>query len=246
MMAKNKGVLEILYEDTDYWVLNKQSGIASIDEHAYSGPSLLKHVRQLDANASLCHRLDKETSGCIIASKHPDAYKHVALQFQNREITKIYHALVCGSHQFEQHEVNLPLFTGSKRVKISKNKGKNAQTFFKTLETFKHYSLIECQPITGRLHQIRVHLYALKASIVNDRLYNGCTPYLSELKPRFKLTDMEETPIISRLALHAQQISFNNIEGKRITVAAPMPKELNAFLKILRKYDTNHQGLTRI
>jgi RluA family pseudouridine synthase len=239
-MKKSGKLLDIIYEDENYLVLNKPWGIASLDEQVFSTPSMLRLLKAQFPDAQLCHRLDKETSGCLLASKHPEAYRHAAILFEKKKIEKNYTAIVCGTHQFDNVEVNLPLLIANKRVRVNKQKGKAAQTFFSTLEFFKHFSVISCKPITGRLHQIRVHLYSLNAPIVNDLLYSGEQPFMSKIKRGFKLSKLEEVeePIISRIALHASRLSFESIDGKIIHAEAPLSKEISAFLKILRRYDT--------
>jgi 23S rRNA pseudouridine955/2504/2580 synthase len=237
-MKKGK-LLEVIYEDENYLILNKPWGIASLDEQVFSTPSMLRLLRAQFPEAQLCHRLDKETSGCLLASKHPEAYRHAAILFEHKKIEKTYTAIACGAHNFHNKEVNLPLLIANKRVRVNKQKGKPALTYFTTVENFKHFTVISCKPITGRLHQIRVHLYSINAPIVNDVLYSGSRPYLSQIKRGFKLSknEEEEEPIISRIALHASQLEFESIDGKIIKAEAPLNKELEALLKILRRYD---------
>jgi 23S rRNA pseudouridine955/2504/2580 synthase len=231
--------LNVLFENENYLVVNKPWGIASLDEHVFTTPSMLRLLKKMYPDAQLCHRLDKETSGCLLASKNPEAYRHAAIQFEKRTIEKLYTAFCCGSHQFDQLSVDLPLFMSNKRVKISHKKGKASQTILQTITRFKHFSIVSCKPLTGRLHQIRVHLYSQNASIVNDKLYSGCTPLMSQIKKKgFKLPkNEEETPIISRLSLHAASIGLHDLDGTLITVEAPLSKELAAFEKILQTWD---------
>jgi len=236
---KIKKGLTILYEDDNYLMLDKPAGVASLDEHIFTKPSMLRMLKAEFPEAQLCHRLDKDTSGCLLASKHPDAYRHAAILFEKRLVDKTYTALSCGAHSFDNLEVNLPILLSNKRVKISKQDGKDALTIFNTVEKFKHFTVVECKPKTGRLHQIRVHLFSQNAPIVNDLLYNGKPPLMSEFKRGFRLSkDQEvEEPIISSIALHASRLAFDSIDGKRIDVVSPLRKEMEALLKILRKYD---------
>lgn len=237
MLKQLKNIDELLlYEDDDLMVLNKPPHLSTLDErHAGDGSNLLSIVRSYVPTASACHRLDKETSGCIIFSKTPEAYRHIAMQFEQRKITKIYHAVACGRHELEGIRVYMPIAAGKTGVaRLDIAEGKEADTIFNTLKIFKAHTLIACYPITGRLHQIRVHLAYLKAPIVHDELYGGKPVYLSELKRNFKLkqTD-EEQPLSKRVALHAYAIHFENLKGENVTVEAPYPKDMAALIRQL-------------
>jgi 23S rRNA pseudouridine955/2504/2580 synthase len=159
------------------------------------------------------------------------------MQFEHREVRKRYHAVVEGVHNFEDISVYLPILAlRDGMVKIDRQQGKIAETIFNTLKVYKNHSLVECQPITGRMHQIRIHLTCLKAPIVSDELYGGSMLYLSSLKKKFNLKqDTEEQPIMKRVALHAHSLSFSLINGEPITIIAPYPKDLEVLIKQLEK-----------
>lgn len=121
-------------------------------------------------------------------------------------------------------------------ARVNNLKGKPATTYFTTLKTFFAHSLIECRPVTGRLHQIRVHLAYLKSPICGDELYGGQPLYLSKLKKRFNLKkDTEESPIMQRVSLHAYAIGFKGMKEEDIQVEAPYPKDFAVLLKQLEK-----------
>lgn len=196
-------------------------------------------VRAIWPSAQAAHRLDKETSGVIAFAKNPDAYRHLAMQFEHRQVSKIYHAVSHGVHRVEGVSVYLPILqmrTGY--VVIDKNLGKEAETLFRTLEVFNGYTLMECHPVTGRMHQIRIHLSCMKASIVADSRYGGDPIYLSDIKRRkFKLKKgTKEQPLINRVALHARSLTFNLMNDAPVTIEAPYPKDIEALLVQLRKY----------
>jgi 23S rRNA pseudouridine955/2504/2580 synthase len=238
-------ILDVVYQSRDYLVLNKPWGIASLDEHVFTRPSMLKELKRTFPQPQLCHRLDKETSGCLLVALHPEAYRHAALQFEWRKIEKEYLAICSGVHHFHNITIDLPLFSAPKKVRVSHKSGKPAQTVLQSQEVFKHFTAVRCKPITGRLHQIRVHLASQNAPIVNDMLYGGQPPLFSQIKTRkYKPHGDAETeaPIISRIALHAHSIGFQSLEGEQITIEAPLPKELQAFLKILRRWDGGHEN----
>lgn len=228
----------ILFENEDFFLVNKPPHIATLDErHDDKRENMLRQAKAYWPDAQVGHRLDKETSGILIFAKHPAAYRHISMQFEHREVTKIYHAVSAGIHDFQGILVNLPILpmkTGF--VKIDRNEGKEAETLFNTLEIFKAHTLIECLPFTGRMHQIRIHLQCLKAPIVMDKLYGGPPIFLSEFKRKFKLAKAEEEkPLISRVALHARALNFQLMNGERQQVDAPYPKDMEALLNQLRK-----------
>jgi 23S rRNA pseudouridine955/2504/2580 synthase len=121
-------------------------------------------------------------------------------------------------------------------VVIDKQNGKEAETIFNTQEVFRRHTLVTCYPITGRMHQIRIHLKALGASIVSDPRYGGPLLYLSDIKRGHKQQKgIEELPLISRVALHAAEVNFAKMDGERVHVAAPYPKDFEALVQQLRK-----------
>jgi 23S rRNA pseudouridine955/2504/2580 synthase len=157
------------------------------------------------------------------------------MQFEHRQVGKIYHAVVGGIHHFEGILVNLPILplkTGV--VKIDRAEGKEAETLFNTLEVYKAHTLLECMPFSGRMHQIRIHLQCLKAPIVMDHLYGGPEIFLSQFKRKFKIArDTEEKTLIQRVALHARALNFEGMKGERIQVEAPYPKDMAALIRQL-------------
>lgn len=230
----------IIFENEDFIIINKPPFIASLDERtADVSVSILQMAREYTADAQLCHRLDKETSGALIIAKNPEAYRHVSMQFEHREVLKSYHALVNGTHEFESVSVYLPIaqLKDGTAVRIDRRKGKLAETIFSTLKIYHHHTLVQCLPITGRMHQIRVHLQCLKAPIVCDPTYGGDYIYLSQLKKKFNLKDgTEELPLIKRVGLHAHGVRFKLLNGEELTVEAPYPKDFEALMKQLEKH----------
>jgi 23S rRNA pseudouridine955/2504/2580 synthase len=229
----------ILFENEDYIVINKPPHVPTINERtADKSVSILRMAKEYSFDAQVAHRLDKETSGALAIAKNPEAYRHLAMQFEYREVTKRYHAVANGVHDFDSISVFLPIapLKDGTAVKIDRQKGKAAETIFFTLKAFKKHTLVECLPITGRMHQIRVHLQCLKAPIVCDPTYGGKDIYLSELKKDYKLKqETEELPIMHRVALHAYSLSFKLMNGDPITVEAPYPKDFGVLVKLLEK-----------
>src|SRR6185437_5470109 len=121
----------IIKEDEDYILINKPPYLSSLDERLGKAPSILRLAKEYHADAQLCHRLDKETSGILVIAKNSEAYRHLSMQFEHREVNKVYHALTEGIHDFGQQEmvVNVPIAALDKGlVKIDRTKGKMAET----------------------------------------------------------------------------------------------------------------------
>jgi 23S rRNA pseudouridine955/2504/2580 synthase len=229
-----------LYEDDRIAVLNKPPYLSTLHERDLSRKSLIEIARAAGRSLSPAHRLDKETSGIIVFAKDEVSYKSLARQFEKREVTKVYHAICKGIHQFGEHIIELPILVSAKgKVKIDKQRGKPSKTVVNTIEKFRHYSLLECKPHTGRMHQIRIHLAANGAPISMDEMYGGDVPLLSKIKPKFNFPSWEqESPMMKRVALHARSISFQHPSGGMVDYEADYPKDFAVFLRLLKKYDS--------
>jgi len=231
----------IIFENDDYIVVNKPPFVASLDERGGSGEvNILRMARQYSDDAQVCHRLDKETSGAIVIAKHPEAYRNVSMQFERRKVTKIYHAVVDGQFTFNDLFVDLPILNdGNKNVTIDRQEGKRAETYFNSIKYYKHYTLVECKPVTGRMHQIRIHLATQRASISGDIMYRGKPVFLSSLKKGYRIAkDEEEQPIMKRFALHARHLVFKGMDEQDIVIDAPYPKDFATLIKLLDKFDS--------
>lgn len=236
-MSKLRFTDWIISEDEDYLFINKPPFLSVLEDRA-SPQNLLQMARAYHPEAQACHRIDKETSGLILFAKNNEAYKKATLLFETRKIEKFYHAVCEHPTDFRDYLINLPISSNSKgKSFISHAEGKPSTTLVNTLQSFKHFSLLLCEPHTGRLHQIRVHLSALNHPLTADTLYGGQLPYLSSLKRKFHMSKgKEESPIIKRVALHARGLRFN--VGKLYDVSAPYPNDFEALLNILNKYDS--------
>src|SRR5262249_11599295 len=120
--------------------------------------------------------------------------------------------------------------------------GKKSITQYTVLERFRHFTLVEARPLTGRTHQVRVHFLSIGHPLAMDPLYGKSEPiYLSDLKSNYKSKgEEEEKPLITRLPLHSLRLTFKEpSEGKKLVVDAPLPKDFSRMLKLLRKYDNN-------
>ncbi len=232
----------ILFENDDVIVVNKPPFISSLDERGEGSSeiSMLRLAKAYSDDTQICHRLDKETSGALIFAKHPEAYRSVSMQFERRKVKKVYHAVIDGTHVFENLLIDLPILNlGKSNVTISRQDGKPAETWFNSLKYYKHYTLVECRPVTGRMHQIRIHLATQRASIAGDDMYKGQPVFLSKLKRKYHLgKDQEEQPIMKRFALHAYEVTFKLLDDEEVTIHAPYPKDFETLLKLLDKFDS--------
>lgn len=223
----------VLYEDGDYLVINKPPHISTLEDR-HEGTNILQLAREVEPDPQVCHRLDKDTSGVLAIARNPEAYRHLSMQFEHREVTKMYHAIADGIHNFKDELVDAPILKQNDGTARISRDGKEAQTYFNTLQSFKFHTLIECSPVTGRMHQIRVHLAKLGAPITGDEQYGGKFFYLSSVKRGFNLKkSTEEEPLIKRMALHAFSLEFYLLDGRKVKVEAPYPKDFRVLLKQL-------------
>ncbi|GHM98975.1 hypothetical protein WSM22_04650 [Cytophagales bacterium WSM2-2] len=225
----------VLFEDSDYIVINKPPFISTLEDRNES-TTILSLAREVEPDPQVCHRLDKDTSGVLAIARNPAAYRHLSMQFENREVTKTYHAVADGIHHFDNQLVDAPILKLNNGTVCISREGKLAQTYFTTEQTFRNHSLIRCNPITGRMHQIRIHLALLKASITGDETYGGQPFFVSSIKRGFHLKKMtDEEPLMKRMALHAFSLEFTLLDGKKHKVEAPYPKDMKALVTQLAK-----------
>lgn len=227
----------IVFEDEDLIIINKPSGISTLHERSGEGASIIAMAREWNPDLQLCHRIDKETSGVLLIAKHPESYRGLNLLFEQRKVQKEYQALVWGIPPGEAFECSLPIAVSSKGfAKIDRKGGKESLTRFKVLHQYKSSAHIQANPVSGRLHQIRVHCAALEIPIMGDVSYHGDFPFLYRFKRKYKVTDASDRPMISRLALHASAISFMWKE-KAYRVEVPLPDDMQVLNKLLSRYD---------
>lgn len=240
--------LNVIYEDNDLIVLNKQADMivhpARGNTHGTLVNALAFYSDELSSGLGefrpgVVHRLDKNTTGVMIITKNDVAQWKVAKQFEHRQVKKEYLAIVQGVPELSADRINAPLGVHPKvreKYAIRPLVGKEAVTFYQVLEEFKGYSLVKCMPKTGRTHQIRVHLSYIKHPIVGDDMYGGKIVYSWQLK---NTEPAVEEPLISRCALHAHKIEFKHpTTQKTVSFEAPLPADMQNLLDMLRKYRT--------
>jgi 23S rRNA pseudouridine955/2504/2580 synthase len=231
----------ILFEDEDYILINKPSGISSLKERGNTESSnILDLCRQYLPETTLCHRIDKYTSGALLIAKNDEALRNASMQFQKKQVKKVYHALVHGLADFKETLVDLPILIDerNRKVRIDKQYGKKSKTIFNTIKQYKDFTLVECTLESGRMHQIRVHLSHLNFPIVGDHLYGGKDVYLSDIKHKFNYNRTgEEQPLMKRFALHAFQLGFVDLKGESLEFEVPYPKDFKVLEKQIEKHN---------
>jgi 23S rRNA pseudouridine955/2504/2580 synthase len=228
----------ILFEDDNYVVVNKPPFLSTLEDR-HEKINLLRLARAYASDAQVCHRLDKDTSGVLAIAKNPEAYRHLSIQFEKRSVTKLYHAVADGIHMFQDTVVDQPILKQDDGLaKLSRRDGRPAVTYFTSMKSFRHHTLVACKPITGRMHQIRLHLAFLGAPITGDETYGGKPFFLSHVKRKFNLKkETEEQPLMRRMALHAYSLQFADLSENIQTIEAPYPKDMQVLVKQLEQND---------
>lgn len=231
---------EIIFENDQFIAVNKPSGLLSIPDRMGQEVSLKDILKAALGEIYTVHRLDKDTSGVIVFAKTEESHKILSGLFESRAMDKIYVGLVYGNMLNEQGSIDAPIMEhpGKTTKMMTHAKGKNSLTDYTVLESFRSYSWVQFQIHTGRTHQIRVHMQHIGHAIVCDPIYGDAKPvFLSALKRNFKLAKIadEERPILSRLALHSQRLTFQ-WNDETIHLEAEPPKDLRALLQQLRKW----------
>ena len=167
--------LTILYQDDDILVLNKPSGLLSVPGKAPEHQdSLQRRVQRIFPTATVVHRLDMATSGIMLMTLNMAAHRHISRQFETRQTDKRYLARVWGHPAEPQGSVDLPLicdWPNRPKQMVDFERGKKALTHYQVLWRDQHSALVELKPVTGRSHQLRVHMLSLGCPILGDKLY---------------------------------------------------------------------------
>ncbi len=223
--------LDVIYEDNDIIVVNKQKGLVVHPANGNWDGTLVNAIMNRckdtlsgiggEIRPGIVHRLDKDTSGLLIIAKNDAAHINLSEQIKNREVKKIYYALVRGVVPENDATINMPIARSTKdRKKMAVDKdGKEAVTHFKVIKRYKKYTLLEVKIDTGRTHQIRVHLSQIGYPVVGDEVYSN---------------GKNEFNVHGQL-LHAKSLDFKHpATGKHMHLEAELPQE---FSDVLNKLD---------
>lgn len=230
----------LIEEDEHLVAINKPAGMLTIPDREGKEASLKLLLQQRYGSIFTVHRLDRDTSGIVVFAKTEAAHKQLSQLFEARETTKIYNGLVLGVPAINSGVINEPIAEHpvKKGLMTVWRKGKESITEWEVVKSYRFYSWMQFRILTGRTHQIRVHMKHLGHPIVCDELYGDGKPVLisSIKKKNYKLSknEEEERPILSRLALHAAALRFD-LNGKTYDLQAAPPKDLRALLQQLDK-----------
>jgi len=251
--------LNIVYEDDDVLVVNKEPGMVVHPAHGnYTGTmvqALMWHFKDLplfntgETRPGLVHRLDKNTSGILVIAKNEFALNRLSKQFFDRTTDRRYNALVWGVPDPPEGTITGNVGRSVKDRKVmqvfkDESEGKSAITHYKVLENLGYISLVECKLETGRTHQIRVHFSHIKHPLFNDEEYGGdqiikgttFTKYQQFIKNCFK--------ILPRQALHAKSLAFNHpVTGKRLSFDSNLPDDMMQVIEKWRKYTSGRESV---
>ena len=244
--------IDIVYEDEDVVVLNKEAGMVVHPGYGnYSGTlvnALAYHFENLPENGGdstrpgLVHRIDKNTTGLLVIAKNEHALTHLSKQFFDRTIDRRYHALVWGEMPEQEGTITGHIGRNIKNRKVMSvypdgEMGKYAVTHYKVLECLGYISLVECKLETGRTHQIRVHFQYLKHPLFNDVEYGGNRILKGTTFNKYKQFVENCFKIIPRQSLHAKSLSFDHpVSGKRLHFESSLPNDMTEVIEKWRKY----------
>ena len=234
--------LNIVYEDEDIIVLNKQFGLVTHPGAGNSTGTLANALLYYDSSLSILdrvgivHRLDKNTSGLMVVARNEKSQKYLIEQLQNHSIEREYSAIVYG-HMIAGGVVDEPIGRDPKdRVKQAVSmSGKAAVTHFRVIDRFKSHTHVKAILETGRTHQIRVHLSHVGHSLVGDPVYGGRVRFPKKADEKLK----EALINFTRQALHSKKLTLMHpVSGEQMSWKAPLPDDMQRLLDVLKKYDS--------
>ncbi len=231
--------LNVLFEDDALLVLNKPAGMvvhpgAGHQEHTVVNALLHHCAGQLSgiggvARPGIVHRLDKDTSGCLVVAKNDETHVALASQFASRKVRKVYHAIVCGELQRDRGDIRAAIArhpSHRKRMAVAEDAGREARTTYQVLERLRATTLVEASLHTGRTHQIRVHFQFLGYPLAGDLTYGQRQNRRLEELVGFAAP---------RVMLHAFELAFIHPRtARQLAFQAERPADFDDYLKALR------------
>jgi RluA family pseudouridine synthase len=246
--------IPVLFEDEHLLVLDKPAGLlTSPDRNDVARPSLMRLLQEgITAQKpwaaqrhltylSNAQRFDAETSGVLLFARSKPVLVALADALNGEQPVNTFFALIAGEPSSDHFEMTAKIAPDPVRPgqgRIDPVRGKKSKTIFDVAEKFTGYTAVQCRPVTARLHQIRLHLKHAGFPIIGDGAYGGKPLWLSRLKKDFRLKPgREERALVSRVALHAQELALPHpVTREPLTVAAPLPKEFRVALRYLREF----------
>lgn len=233
--------IDILLDDPALLAVNKPADVLTIPGRQ-GGESICDLLARagVPGELRLVHRLDRGTSGVLLLARDVDAQRALSEQFQHRRVDKTYLALVRGAPDDDEGLIDAPLARDPDspiRMVVHAKLGKRSVTRWQVIERFGGIALVRCHPLTGRQHQIRVHLAHVGMPLLVDGLYGQSdTFFLSSVKMGYKRGGDEERPLMARLTLHAESVALAHPRsGEPLRIEAPLPKDFRATVAQLRK-----------
>jgi 23S rRNA pseudouridine1911/1915/1917 synthase len=238
---------KVLHADADLVIVEKPSGLLSIpDRFGKVKNSLAELLEETYGEIFVVHRLDRETSGVMVYARTADAHRHLCQQFEHHTADKFYLALADGVVHEDEGEIDKPIGphpTLPNKMVVTTRGGKPSLTFYRVLERFRNYTLVEALIKTGRTHQVRVHMQNIGYPLAVDAVY-GPRPeiMLSQIKGmKFKLGKYseEERPLMARTSLHAHRLRLTHpTTSERLEWKSEPPKDFQAVLSQLKKWQS--------
>lgn len=250
--------LDVLFEDEEVVVLNKQPGLVVHPGHGnFDGTlvnGLMHHFKNLpdmnkhgEPRPGLVHRLDKGTSGVMVVAKSEISLAHLSQQFFDRTTDRYYNALVWGDFEEDEGRIEGHIGRSTKNriimdVYPDGDQGKHAVTHYKVLERFGYITLVQCKLETGRTHQIRAHMKHIGHPLFNDERYGGDKILKGTTFTKYKQFIQNCFEMLGRPALHAKTLSFTQpITGERMSFSTDLPTDMQTVIEKWRVYISNRK-----
>lgn len=238
--------IRVLYQDKGMIAVDKPPGLAvhPAGRRVYGTLIHWLHTQfrrpddaDHDVVPRLLHRIDRETSGLVMASLNPDLHAKIAIQFEERKIAKTYQAVVHGSPPDEEGSIDMsigPARDSEIKLKLearNDGSGLSALTHYRVLRKSSRFALVELRPKTGRTHQLRVHMAAVGCPLVGDKIYGVEDAVFLDSLAGTLSAESQARLILDRHALHSASIEFfHPWEDRQMTVAAPLPTDMSGLL----------------
>ncbi len=240
--------LNIVYEDEHLAVVDKPAGLVVHPAPGNPGHTLvnalLYHFGSIseddkDFRPGIIHRLDRDTSGLLLVGKNDAVARKLRRQLADRQVTKVYQAVICGHMPERSGTINLPIgrsIKDRKKMTVTDIASREAITHYRVLESFRPVDLVEVKIETGRTHQIRVHFSHLNRPVFGDPDYGGRNKWLRSIDPSARKSGKALLEIIDRQALHAKTLVFTHpVTGKEMEITSDLPDDIKRLLNVLRE-----------